>query len=666
MKRLTHSKAASSWKKNLAAGRGRGCAGRVLRRALRGSCLNGRDRRQSSARENRKNRRFTRRVSRPSRPGGAGGAVDGPYGGAPGPSGGAPGGAPEPYGAAPEPYPAAPLAAGSEYMRWVQSALNDVLGLRLPVNGIADPATRSAIRSFQQREGLPVDGVVGPDMERALLAARSGGSARAGVRMPPEPGIGQSGPAMIEPAEPAPTTPAAEFGFEWENFEQEFDMSPFEAGFEFDPEFEGIDEHMTGEADGEFESESGTKARRPTNLGEIVICGGKPFAVIDNFIFSKSTLRRDSTRNHQAQVDAIAREIVRRAARRKPVPSVCIVGHTDGAGSRDYNYGLGLQRAKTVKEALCKALGNHASSMTFVVNSMGETDPAHAGKTPAARAGNRRVDVHLLSERVRGENCASSGGGGKKLPPEGAGCGVPKTSPQREFEISEELEEWERTAPPRGARVQPRVCLYQEASNSSHRNHFHHLALGTARRIGAIGSPDAANCNPKVGATSYKTGADIINAIRAAWQCVGKKPIQIVHVFGHSFPIGIIGATAETGLYQNSYSLDASARSSGARSIADIPTDILSDNVIFVLHGCNQAYGCDIKGDDDNFAQSLLEQLSGALKNPKVYGHYNSGCAGRDNSWCMYSKKLPKGKAHSRPDYSDPGGCTPASREIDQ
>src|SRR6516162_11647151 len=72
------------------------------------------------------------------------------------------------YGVVPEPYPAEPLPAGSEYMRWVQSALNDVLGLRLPVNGVADSATRSAIRSFQRREGLPVDGAVGPDAERRL------------------------------------------------------------------------------------------------------------------------------------------------------------------------------------------------------------------------------------------------------------------------------------------------------------------------------------------------------------------------------------------------------------------------------------------------------------------------------------------------------------------
>ncbi|HXH01993.1 MAG TPA: peptidoglycan-binding protein [Candidatus Competibacteraceae bacterium] len=82
-----------------------------------------------------------------------------------------PAGAPA-AGAPPEGGPPAP--EGSEYIRWVQESLNRILGLRLPVDGITGPETRSAIRSFQQREGLPVDGIVGPDTQEALLRARRG------------------------------------------------------------------------------------------------------------------------------------------------------------------------------------------------------------------------------------------------------------------------------------------------------------------------------------------------------------------------------------------------------------------------------------------------------------------------------------------------------------
>lgn len=85
-----------------------------------------------------------------------------PAGGASG-SGGPMG---DPYSAASEP------PQGSEFLRWVQSTLNQVLGLNLPVDGLPGPATRSAIRSFQQRHGLPADGIVGPDTRRALVEAR--------------------------------------------------------------------------------------------------------------------------------------------------------------------------------------------------------------------------------------------------------------------------------------------------------------------------------------------------------------------------------------------------------------------------------------------------------------------------------------------------------------
>ncbi len=58
-----------------------------------------------------------------------------------------------------------------DYIRWVQSSLNRVMGLRLAVDGILGPVTRSAVRNFQQRKGLAVDGIVGPKTEAALVAA---------------------------------------------------------------------------------------------------------------------------------------------------------------------------------------------------------------------------------------------------------------------------------------------------------------------------------------------------------------------------------------------------------------------------------------------------------------------------------------------------------------
>ena len=97
--------------------------------------------------------------------------------------------------------------------------------MRLPLNGFLTAATRSALRSFQERERLPVTGiVVGPDIESALIAARGGKSPGAeatklgapGMTEPSEPAATQPEPRMTAPAEPVPTSPTAEFEFEWE------------------------------------------------------------------------------------------------------------------------------------------------------------------------------------------------------------------------------------------------------------------------------------------------------------------------------------------------------------------------------------------------------------------------------------------------------------------
>ncbi|MEQ6342566.1 MAG: DUF4056 domain-containing protein [Gammaproteobacteria bacterium] len=84
----------------------------------------------------------------------------------------------------PEPFPWFPEStwegeanrSSPDYIRWLQSSLNRVMGLRLAVDGIEGPATRSAVRSFQQQQGLAVDGIVGPNTEAALKSALSGAS----------------------------------------------------------------------------------------------------------------------------------------------------------------------------------------------------------------------------------------------------------------------------------------------------------------------------------------------------------------------------------------------------------------------------------------------------------------------------------------------------------
>jgi peptidoglycan hydrolase-like protein with peptidoglycan-binding domain len=68
-------------------------------------------------------------------------------------------------------------ASAAERARWIQSSLNQILGVKLVIDGIVGPKTRSAIRSFQQREGLVVDGIVGPITEAALRQRLGTGAA---------------------------------------------------------------------------------------------------------------------------------------------------------------------------------------------------------------------------------------------------------------------------------------------------------------------------------------------------------------------------------------------------------------------------------------------------------------------------------------------------------
>ena len=71
-----------------------------------------------------------------------------------------------------------------------------------------------------------------------------------------------------------------------------------------------------------------------------------------------------------------------------------IQGHTDSAGSDEYNLRLGEQRAQAVRSYLAAKGGIPLHAMSTI--SFGEAQPVADNSTPAGRAQNRRVVVRVL------------------------------------------------------------------------------------------------------------------------------------------------------------------------------------------------------------------------------------------------------------------------------
>ncbi len=79
-------------------------------------------------------------------------------------------------------------------------------------------------------------------------------------------------------------------------------------------------------------------------------------------------------------------------AQRSGTRKIRIEGNCDEFGTDEYNYALGLKRAKAVKDAL-RMQGVPASRMVMI--SYGESNPACSAATDACYAQNRRVDLRL-------------------------------------------------------------------------------------------------------------------------------------------------------------------------------------------------------------------------------------------------------------------------------
>lgn len=124
---------------------------------------------------------------------------------------------------------------GSEYVRWVQTMLNQALNLQLPVDGVTNVQTRSAVRSFQEQRGLPVTGIVGPDTERALLAPGSPQSS-SGAETSGERPASADKPAPSTSSDPSSPASAAEFELSWDTMMDEY-APDFEANATACPPF---------------------------------------------------------------------------------------------------------------------------------------------------------------------------------------------------------------------------------------------------------------------------------------------------------------------------------------------------------------------------------------------------------------------------------------------
>jgi outer membrane protein OmpA-like peptidoglycan-associated protein len=83
-----------------------------------------------------------------------------------------------------------------------------------------------------------------------------------------------------------------------------------------------------------------------------------------------------------------------------------IAGHTDSAGSEDYNYELGKRRADAVSRYLITQ--KNMDPLRVVTVSYGETAPAAENNTAQGRAKNRRVEILVYREGITSSPTAST------------------------------------------------------------------------------------------------------------------------------------------------------------------------------------------------------------------------------------------------------------------
>lgn len=198
--------------------------------------------------------------------------------------------------------------------------------------------------------------------------------------------------------------------------------------------------------------------------------------------------------------------------------------------------------------------------------------------------------------------------------------------------------------------VKPALSFYQAGDAAS----FKSKADNRARRMQAFGNPSCSNpLNQTVDSTPYNSGADIINAIESVYFCSGfTKKVKEVHIFSHGEGVGLYAAPGDLkgGLYVRELYLRPNEREQGGCTVDLIPTGVLANDVVFVLHSCGPAEVYDtgtVKYGP--FAVQLWKHLwNGGLAQAKVFGQtrhhqYTSDQLNKRAVWKEFSTMFPKG-----------------------
>ncbi len=121
----------------------------------------------------------------------------------------------------------------------------------------------------------------------------------------------------------------------------------------------------------------------------------RPATILDQFEKNKAVLRPP----HFPIIVELARKIVASQKEPDPIHSVCIEGHTDKTGARQFNQNLGKQRAEAVETELLRQIAALSPGLERLLSifaiSAGADEPIASNDTAEGRARNRRAEVFL-------------------------------------------------------------------------------------------------------------------------------------------------------------------------------------------------------------------------------------------------------------------------------